>query len=129
MTRSRPALPPRAHPPTRLWSTRMSRQALVWALLVTASPATAAQPEYNRDVRPILAENCFACHGPDSAARKAGLRLDIRDEAVGAEAFVPGKPDESAAVTRIFSKNEKELMPPTKSHKKLTAAQKETLKR
>ncbi len=87
------------------------------------------RPEYNRDIRPILAENCFACHGPDSAARKASLRLDLRDEAVKAQAFVPGKPDESALVERIFATDAKELMPPAKSHKKLTAAQKETLKR
>src|SRR5438045_776053 len=52
--------------------------------------------QYNRDIRPILAENCFACHGPDSAARKAGLRLDRRDEAIKAEAIVPGKPDKSS---------------------------------
>lgn len=85
--------------------------------------------EYNRDIRPILAENCFACHGPDSAARKAGLRLDRREDAIKVEAFIPGKADKSALVERIFSTNPKQLMPPAKSHKKLTAAQKETLKR
>src|SRR5262249_5634586 len=60
------------------------------ALLVMLLPCqsvvrslTASPLEYNRDVRPILAENCFACHGPDSAARKASLRLDRRDDAVG----------------------------------------------
>ncbi len=49
--------------------------------------------EYNRDVRPILSENCFACHGPDSASRKAGLRLDLRDEAIKSEQIpsCPGK--------------------------------------
>jgi hypothetical protein len=86
--------------------------------------------QYNRDVRPILAENCFACHGPDSAARKAKLRLDQRDAAVEMEAFVPGKPDDSELVKRLFLKeSDKELMPPASSHKKLTAAQKDTLKR
>src|SRR5436309_8033605 len=84
--------------------------------------------EYNRDIRPILAENCFNCHGPDSASRKAGLRLDRRDEAVKAEAFVPGEPDKSALVERIFSTDPKHLMPPRKTLKTLTAAQKETLK-
>src|SRR5919202_1951634 len=70
-----------------------------------AIPARAADRlEYNRDIRPLLAENCFACHGPDSAARKAGLRLDRREEAVEVGAFVPGKPEESALVKRIFSK-------------------------
>jgi len=51
--------------------------------------ANASGIEYNRDIRPILAENCFACHGPDSAARKAGLRIDRREDAVGAKAIVP----------------------------------------
>src|SRR5215471_4920645 len=85
--------------------------------------------DYNRDVRPILSENCFPCHGPDSAARKAGLRLDRRDDAVNSEAFVPGKPDESALVERISSDDSSHLMPPPKTKKKLTATQKETLKR
>jgi hypothetical protein len=91
-------------------------------------PASAAPPLYNRDIRPILVENCFACHGPDKAARKADLRLDIREEALKAEAFVPGKPGESALIERIFSTEKGQIMPPPKSHKKLTTAQKETLK-
>ena len=66
--------------------------------MVRAPRAAADKLEYNRDIRPILAENCFACHGPDSAARKADLRLDRRDDAVKAEAIVPGKPDESELV-------------------------------
>src|SRR5262249_50380368 len=85
--------------------------------------------EYNRDIRPILAENCFACHGPDSASRKAGLRLDQRDAAVAAEAIVPGKPDQSALIGRIFAEEGRERMPPAKTNKKLTAAQKDLLKR
>ena len=85
--------------------------------------------EYNRDIRPILAENCFACHGPDSAARKADLRLDRRDEALKAEVIVPGKPADSPLIERIFSDKPGKMMPPKKSLKKLTAAQKETLKR
>jgi mono/diheme cytochrome c family protein len=90
--------------------------------------AQAAGPEYNRDVRPILAENCFACHGPDSAARKAKLRLDRPDDAVKAGAIAPGKPDESEALRRIFSDDPQELMPPPKTKKTLTSAQKELLK-
>jgi mono/diheme cytochrome c family protein len=97
--------------------------------LVALSSAKAGGVEYNRDVRPILAENCFACHGPDSAARKAGLRLDRRDDAVKAEAVVPGKPDQSALVERIFSDDPGQRMPPPKTHKKLTAAQKDALRR
>jgi cytochrome c553 len=86
--------------------------------------------QYNRDVRPILAENCFACHGPDSAARKAGLRLDQREVAVAKGAIEPGKPDDSELVSRLFLKDDDEQrMPPPKSHKTLTAAQKDTLKR
>src|SRR5262249_26036355 len=87
------------------------------------------RPEYNRDVRPILAENCFNCHGPDSASRKAGLRLDVREQAVEAEAIVPGRPEKSPLVTRIFSRIPRKQMPPAKTHKKLTAAEKEILKR
>jgi hypothetical protein len=84
---------------------------------------------YNRDVRPILNENCFACHGPDKSARKGGLRLDVREEAVKAEAIVPGKPEQSGLVERIFSADPGKRMPPAKAHKKLSAAQKDLLKR
>ena len=92
-------------------------------------PKPAGTLEYNRDIRPILAENCFACHGPDSASRKAGLRIDRRDDAIEGKAIVPGKPEASDMITRINSSDAKELMPPAKSHKKLTPAQKETLKK
>jgi hypothetical protein len=94
----------------------------------------AAEPvQFNRDIRPILSDNCFACHGPDEKKRDSGLRLDIREEAVkerdGIRAIVPGKPAESDLVERITSKDEDEVMPPPKTHKKLTAAQIETIKR
>jgi Protein of unknown function (DUF1553)/Protein of unknown function (DUF1549)/Concanavalin A-like lectin/glucanases superfamily/Planctomycete cytochrome C len=92
------------------------------------APATAGKLEYNRDVRPILADNCFACHGPDSAARKADLRLDQRDAAIKAEAITPGKPEKSTLIARINTADKAELMPPHKTNKTLTAAQKETLK-
>lgn len=89
---------------------------------------------YNRDVRPILSDNCFACHGPDKAGQKAGLRLDIRDAAIapiesGSTAIVPGKVAESELIARILSDDADVVMPPPASHKKLTAAQKDILKR
>ena len=85
--------------------------------------------EYNRDIRPILSDNCFACHGPDSAARKAGLRLDKREQAVEAGAIEPGKPDDSEFIRRILSTNPKEVMPPPAAHKELKPAQKELLQK
>ena len=109
-------------------------RAAACALLVLAGrvPQAAAgareAPDFERDIRPILAENCFACHGPDSAARKADLRLDRRDDAVASGAIVPGKPAESTLVDRICSEDPSEVMPPPKTRKVLTAAQKELLK-
>ncbi len=85
--------------------------------------------EYNRDIRPILADNCFACHGPDSASRKADLRLDRREVAIELGAIAPGKPDESEIITRIFADDAETLMPPPATKKKLTSAQKELLRR
>ena len=107
-----------------------TRFALAVAVVLACQLPLAAQPkvEFNRDVRPILAENCFACHGPDSAARKAGLRLDQREDAIKIGAIAPGKVADSALVERITATDPKQIMPPVKSHKKLTAAQKETLK-
>ena len=63
---------------------------------------------FNRDIRPIMAETCFRCHGPDKSSRMAGMRLDIRDEALkptrdGKVPIVPGDPDKSAIIQRIFS--------------------------
>ena len=84
--------------------------------------------EYNRDIRPILAENCFACHGPDSASRKADLRIDRREDAVASGAITPGNPAKSKMIERVCSTDADEVMPPPKTKKKLTAAQKETLR-
>src|SRR5258706_700977 len=90
--------------------------------------------DYNRDIRPILSENCYACHGPDQNKRKAGLRLDIRTNAIselksGNIAVIPGKASESKLVERITSKDDDERMPPLKTGKHLTPAQIETLRR
>ena len=120
------------------WTTRLAASLALWLYGSTAgaaaseenaAPAVPARVEFNRDVRPILSDNCFLCHGPDKNRRKADLRLDLRDEALKAEAFVPGKPDESELVARILSTDPDEQMPPPKSNKKLDARQKEILKR
>src|SRR5687767_5215976 len=85
--------------------------------------------QFNHDIRPILSDNCFRCHGPDKGIRKAKLRLDQREVALERGAIVPGKPEESELVTRIFSQDPEEAMPPKDSHKQLSAAQKDLLKR
>ena len=92
--------------------------ALALALLSCHSMLQAAEPlEYNRDVRPVLADTCFKCPGPDSAARKAELRLDQREAAVESGAIAPGKSDETGIIARILSADPDELMPPPDSHK------------
>jgi mono/diheme cytochrome c family protein len=106
---------------------------VVWVQAATppAKPAApAAKLRYNKDIRPILSENCFACHGPDSAARKADLRLDRPAEATalrnGKAAIVKGNPGTSEMVRRITGAGP--IMPPEASHKKLTPQQIATLK-
>ena len=95
------------------------------------SGAARAQPpakiDFNRDVRPILSNKCFACHGPDEKVRKGDLRLDTRAGAI-ANAVVPGKPEASALVERISSKDPEMVMPPVKSDKKLTPREIEILR-
>ena len=100
----------------------------ITALTLLASlPAVAAPLSYNRDVRPILAENCFSCHGPDKNAREAKLRLDIRADALASKAFVPGDPEESEIIHRIYTEDTEEIMPPPESHRVLTSTQKKIL--
>ncbi len=93
----------------------------------TLQAAEKAKLEYNRDIRPILADKCFACHGPDSAARKADLRLDQREVAVEMAAITPGKPDESEMIRRILSTIDGEKMPPAETKKTLTKEEKQKL--
>ena len=109
--------------------------ALSLALLApTLAFGAEGRVSFNRDIRPIMSDTCFHCHGFDKKSREAGLRLDIREEALkktdeGIIPIVPGKPGESAIIERIFSTDKDELMPPPKAHKELTQAQKETIKR
>ena len=101
---------------------------LVVASLTAIQARADTRYEYNRDIRPILAENCFACHGADSAARKADLRLDRREDAIASGAIVPGKPSESPLVERLDLADPVKRMPPERSHKKLKPEQKAVLK-
>src|SRR5438876_5325539 len=99
---------------------------------IAAGGAAAKAPikiSYNRDIRPVLSDNCFFCHGPDKNKRKGKLRLDAREEAIAKQAIVPGKPDHSELIKRISTAEPDDLMPPPESHKKLTAAQKDLLRR
>ena len=107
----------------------MLRLRLILVASLAAASAGVAKVDYNEDVRPILAENCFYCHGPDGNKRKAKLRLDVREVALEKKAFVPGDAEASDLVKRLFSKDSDEVMPPPDSHRTVTAAQKEILKR
>ena len=99
-------------------------------LIAFASLAAAAEsPSFNKDIRSILVENCFSCHGADSGSRKADLRLDQRDAAIESGAIAPGDPDSSVMLDRIFSDDPEEVMPPPSLKKVLTSEQKELLKR
>ncbi|MDC0288815.1 hypothetical protein OAL01_05130, partial [Rubripirellula sp.] len=85
-------------------------------------------PSFDRDIRPILSDRCYACHGPDEKKRKADLRLDTREGALadlgGYQAIVPGQPDESELIARILSDDVDEMMPPPDSHLPLNSKEK-----
>ena len=105
-----------------------------FANTISASAAEVAPVDFNFQIRPLLSDRCFRCHGPDSASRKAKLRLDQRDGALkeledGMAVVKPGDIEHSELVRRIFTENEDDLMPPPDSHLTLTAAEKELLKR
>jgi hypothetical protein len=102
---------------------------LAGSILRPAPAAADERLQYNRDVRPILADKCFACHGPDSAARQADLRLDRREAAIDAGAITPGEPDSSELVSRIFADDPDTQMPPATAHKTLTPAERDVLRR
>ncbi|MBI2950428.1 MAG: DUF1549 domain-containing protein, partial [Verrucomicrobia bacterium] len=117
----------------------MRRRPFRWPLflgaMVSAARAFGADaPDFLRDVRPILSSHCFKCHGPDEKARKARLRLDVREGPLqpaksGAPAIVPGKPTDSELIKRISSSDEDEVMPPPSTKNPLSASQKEMLRR
>ena len=114
------------------YSFGMSSFRLAMVLCVVAGSAWAAPVEFNRDVRAILSKNCFACHGQDAKKRKGKLRLDTAEALQsrdGVAAIVPGKLTESELWRRISSGDPDEVMPPVKTKKVLTAAERETLKR
>jgi len=102
-----------------------------------AASALAAEPvslTFNKDIRPVLSDKCFSCHGPDGKQRKGELRLDTRDGAYGktksgAVAIVPGDVTKSAVWARITATDEDDVMPPPESHKKLATAEKELIRR
>ncbi len=112
----------------------MLRSLTALLFLVSVSPGEAAdRVDFNRDIRPILSENCLSCHGPDALKRESGLRLDVSDPTMwkgesGKIAIVPGNAEQSELVHRITSTSQDELMPPPESGKKLTPKQIESLR-
>ena len=97
--------------------------------MARADDATATKLSYDRDIRPILAEHCFACHGFDDQAREADLRLDNRQAALDAGAIVPGDASKSQLYQRVITEEHDQLMPPEHTGKKLSAKQKSVLQR
>lgn len=114
----------------------VTRIALVAVLCLAAgfSVSAAEKIQFNRDIRLILSDKCFHCHGPEEKDRKAGLRLDVRELAIkpaesGAMAIVPGDPEMSQLIARITTGDEDDLMPPPESHKTLSSEERELLRR
>src|SRR3712207_5867587 len=97
------------------------------------APAETPKLGFNRDIRPILSDNCLACHGPDSNSRKGNLRLDLDSglfgDRKGGKAVIKGDPKNSLLYQRIVTDDEDDVMPPPKSHKTLKPEQKETLRK
>src|SRR5438270_5895266 len=109
---------------------------LAWLIAAVSTSKAADAVDFNFQVRPILADRCFKCHGPDEKARKAKLRLDaaesayaIRDQNTGLRAIVPGHPEKSDLYRRIMSSDNDTRMPPPESKLSLTAAEKDVLRR
>src|SRR3954462_8912165 len=113
---------------------RLSVLALVFVLANLRFAREADEVNFDRDIRPILAENCFKCHGPDAKQRQAELRLDLRESATkaaesGTVPIVPSNAATSELVRRINANNDRDRMPPISTHKFLTADQKNLLAR
>ncbi len=104
-----------SRPGSGRWWLSLVTAALSCALSAHAADAPPAV-DFNRQIRPILSDRCFACHGPDANHRKAGLRLDDETSAK-AESIVPGKPEESPLIARITTTDPDEVMPPAEAHK------------
>jgi len=108
----------------------LQRIVLLKLLFCSATLSAQQPPTFNRDVRPILSDRCFSCHGPDSARREADLRLDERPAAMAAKAIVPGKPEESLILQRVLSDDPDTVMPPPHAKlERLSAAEVDTLRR
>ena len=108
--------------------TQVIRPFITLFLAASAAAEPAARPiHFSKEIRPILSENCFFCHGPDEKKREAGLRLDEEASAKknndGTTAVVPGHPEKSALLERIVSKDPDEVMPPLKQHKTISPEQ------
>lgn len=99
---------------------------LIFSFILLCSTFAEAAPDFNREVRPILASRCFKCHGMDDKARKADLRFDLRESAL--EVITPGQPDKSEFIKRVFSHDENEIMPPPAAKIPLTDKEKQTLR-
>src|SRR5262245_3067242 len=105
-----------------------------WSRAADPEPGPGSPIDFDREIRPILAEKCFKCHGPDENERQAELRLDVHEALLapaesGRPAVVPGKPVESGLVRRINSTRKSLVMPPPDSGKTLSAVEKERLRR
>ena len=102
-----------------------------WSSVLLTLAVRGAEPvRYNRDIRPILSDKCFFCHGFDEKKREAGLRLDVREGALKKNTIVPGKPEKSELLKRVTTKDAGDHMPPAKSKlASLTTAEVELLRR
>jgi len=107
----------------------MSSMYAIYLFSLTTMTGVDKPIDFNRDIRPILSENCFYCHGQDANKRKADLRLDVREDAIKTGSITPGNLAKSELVTRIHSADASLLMPPPKSNRRLNAEQKKLLER